>query len=358
MTPDIAPLGVPACADDAAWCAYVDIFNAAYAHDAGTDLLSWDRVDLLSRLQRQEHQEIHAYVARDDGVTIGAASLEFDRSTKNDVEFMVSVDPTHHGRGIDDALYEHLEHEARRLGRSVAIDFKATPVDGSGMDDADVIRPSSGIGGVPRSDENAKLLTARGYALGQVERASAYSRRSDPAVLRTLLADALAVAGSDYEPVWWSGRTPNAYVDAYAYAVSRMSTDIPAGDLTLEEQTWDAARIRAREDRVDTTGQTWNISAVVHRPTGTIVAFNELVVPADRTRPTENYGTLVLTEHRGRRLGTVVKCLGLIGWHETERESRCVFTFNAEENRHMLDVNERVGFVPRFWEGVWQKTLD
>ena len=100
MTPDIAPLGVPASADDAAWCAYVDIFNAAYAHDAGTDLLSWDRVDLLSRLQRQEHQEIHAYVARDGGVTIGAASLEFDRSTKNDVEFMVSVDPTHHGRGI------------------------------------------------------------------------------------------------------------------------------------------------------------------------------------------------------------------------------------------------------------------
>ena len=221
-----------------------------------------------------------------------------------------------------------------------------------------MIRPSSGIGGVPRSDEHAKLLTARGYALGQVERASTYPRGSDPAVLRALLADALAVAGSDYEPVWWSGRTPNAYVDAYAYAVSRMSTDIPAGDLTLEEQTWDAARIRAREDRVDTTGQTWNISAVVHRPTGTIVAFNELVVPADRTRPTENYGTLVLTEHRGRRLGTVVKCLGLIGWHETERESRCVFTFNAEENRHMLDVNERVGFVPRFWEGVWQKTLD
>ncbi|HLS92774.1 MAG TPA: GNAT family N-acetyltransferase [Microbacterium sp.] len=353
----VTPLDIPERPDDADWRAYIDIVNASYSADSGDDMLVWHADVTLAAMRDQRYTVKAPFLAWDDGTPIGAGIVEFDRSTARDVDLSYAVLASRRGRGVADALLERLEREAAAIGRTNAQTTAATAVWPDSLDERDVLRPSSGFGGMPRDDENVRTLLARGYALGQVERASAYRADADPGVLQSMLAAATARAGSDYEPVWWSGATPDEHVDAYAYAVSRMATDVPSGDLDWEEAAWDAERIRAREARVERTGQLWLVAAVVHRPTGRIVAFNELVVPPDRTQATENYGTLVLREHRGRRLGTIVKCLGLLRWREVVPTSPAVFTFNAEENRYMLDVNEAVGFRPVFWEGGWQKEL-
>lgn len=357
MRTTITPLVVPDDASHPDLVRYVEIMNASYAHDAGNDLLTWRPDVELSRLTSQEHRVVRVFLAREGSEIVGAGSLEFERSTTRDVELMVSVEPTRREHALSDALYQRLEDEARALGRTNAVEYSSTATDVRELDEADVIRPPSGIGGLPRASDSVRLLLARGYTLGIVERASVHDLRAEPSSIREMLAGAERTAGADYEPVWWSGRTPDEYVDAYAYAISRMSTDAPHGDIDIEEETWDAARIRAREDRVASIDQLWGITAVVHRPSGRIVAFNELVIGADRTSVTENYGTLVLAGHRGRRLGTIVKCFGLLKWRETVPDSPAVFTFNAEENRYMLDVNEAVGFVPMHWEGAWNKQL-
>jgi len=356
MSVTIEPLSVPETVNTEVE-EYARVVNASYSHSAGTGILTWEAKNLLAQLQNQTYSTSRAYLARDGGRIVGATSLQFDNSTAREAEIMVAVDPAHPDPSLADSLYGRIEREAAALGRGLLIDYVPTSADASRLAESDVIRPPSGVAGVPRGDARSRILMARGYELGLVERASVFERPADASELRRILDAASADAGSDYEPIWWSRRTPEEHVDAYAYAVSRMSTDVPSGDIDVDEQTWDAERIRARDERHASVGHLFCVAAVVHRPSAQIVAFNELIVASDRAKPTENGGTLVLSEHRGHRLGTIVKALGLLRWLEAAPESPAVFTFNAEENRYMLDVNERVGFRPVFWEGAWSRQL-
>ena len=97
--------------------------------------------------------------------------------------------------------------------------------------------------------------------------------------------------------------------------------------------------------------------AVEHVPTGALAGFSELSVPAPGGRSVEQHDTLVLSEHRGKRLGMLLKAANLIRLQKVAPGHPSVITFNAEENRHMLDVNEAVGFVAIGYEGAWKKVV-
>lgn len=322
-------------------------------HDSGTDLFDVLPAEWLVGLRSTRYAERIVRIAREGDELVGVMMLQYDRGGERNASLEQYVPPRHRGRGIEDALLAEGERLAREHGRSLIETWNLVPHATTGER---LVSPA-GLGSVPADADTTRLLQRHGYALGQVERVSTFSFAGSLAPAERMLAEALERAGADYRPVWWQTPAPDEYVDGYAAAVGRMGLDVPSGDLEWEPEHWDAERVRYRERLKAEAGQIMAVTAVIHEPTGTVAAFNELVIGPDRTRPTENYGTLVVPEHRGHRLGTIVKCLGLIRWHELVPTSPQVMTFNAEENRFMLDVNEAVGFVPAAYSGEWQKEL-
>lgn len=332
----------------------IEVFNRGVEHDIGLDHLRWEPAEMLPSWLDQRYVARGGHLVRRGGVPVGALQWGASREDgARNLEFDLVTTPEGRGLGIEELLMRRLLDDAREAGRSVLQTFSIHRVDAPG----ERLDAPTGYGSVPR-DAWSRFFLDHGFVLQQVERNSVFDLRGSLADVSRMLDEALAHAGADYRVVTWTGSTPEEHREAYAYILSRMSTDVPMADLDLPEETWDVERVLHRDRRLAAGGLLIGVAAVEHIPTGRLVAYNELGIGEDRTRPTNQWGTLVVSEHRGRRLGSIVKCANLLRWAELVATSPFVSTFNAEENRPMLDVNEAIGFVPLTVAGAWQRVLE
>lgn len=332
----------------------VRLANAVCRYYTGHDYLDQEPTEMLAPWHDQTDWGHVGFTAERDGRIIGAVTAMYaQRDDSETLDFDLMVDPGHWGGGVEEALLAAIEEEAQRLGRTVVQTWTLHRPDPP----SDPLQPSTGWGVIPANDPQTRFHLENGYTLEQVERNSAFDLRGPFDLVERMLAEALAAAGDDYRVVTWTSPTPEEHIDSFAHVISRMSTDVPAGGLVIEEEKWDADRVRRRDARLRNQGLTVSVACVEHVPTSRIVAYNELVIGEDGTAATQQYGTLVVKEHRGHRLGVIIKCANLLRWREIAPESPRVSTFNAEENRHMLDINEAIGFVPVSYAGAWKKVL-
>lgn len=141
----------------------------------------------------------------------------------------------------------------------------------------------------------------------------------------------------------WLGVVPSELAETFANAKSAMG-DMPTGDMDYGTTTWDTDRVRDMAEVVEKRGDTLLTVAALH---GDMIAgFTELVIPVgDGTRAIQ-YDTAVVPEHRGNGLGLWVKA-AMLDWLRAEWPAvEEIETDNAEDNEHMLAVNERLGFRP------------
>jgi GNAT superfamily N-acetyltransferase len=169
------------------------------------------------------------------------------------------------------------------------------------------------------------------------------------------LEEAARAAGPDYEVLTWRDRTPDDLVEDRALLGRRRSTDAPSGDVPVEEEHWDAARVREEEAAHVARGRTVLTGGAVRD--GRLVAYTELHVPLEQPGRAQQGATLVLREHRGHRLGARVKTAVLREVAATLPQVRRISTYNAESNRPMVAVNEALGFRRAGGLSAWTRRL-
>ena len=273
------------------------------------------------------------------GTVVGSVSLGAPRLDNTHlVTAELYVHPAHRRRGAGRALLAAVEKRAADAGRTVVL----------------VRQEESHRHVVPSPHRDFAL--AHGYALAQRD------LRSDLAVpvesVRLLaLESACAVRARGYGAVTWTGPCPDVYAEDRAALSRCISADIPLGDLDVEPEAWDVDRVRRSEDQHAAEGRLVLSAGAVHRDTGRLVAYTELHVPHAEPERAYQWDTVVLPEHRGHRLGTVVKIANLRRLATVSPATSTVTTCNAEDNRYMIAVNAALGFTVVGASLEWQKRL-
>lgn len=330
----------------------------------GYDDLADEARDVLAGMDSQEYTTKQRFVAvRTDAPetpgpqdVLGHLAVALPTSSNTHLgELSVQVRPAHRRHGIGSALWETGERVLVDAGRTVLFtdtQHGTEPAPGPGA-----LEARTGAGRVPADDPGPRFVRSKGYALEQVERHSILPLPVDPGALDRLRAQALAAAGPDHRTHVWEDDVPEQWREQVGTLFTRMSTDAPLGDIDFREDPWDARRVGVWLEELRAKGHGLLMTVAEHVPSGTLAAFSVLDYPEDRPAFAYQEDTLVLREHRGRRLGMLVKVVNLDELAVRRPTTERIHTWNAEENDHMLAINIDLGFTPAGGYAGWQKRV-
>jgi len=295
----------------------------------------------LQELHRAPEKRRSAFAAVADRTVVGSVEvIETLRDNPDSAMIWLAVHPDHRGRGVGTALLQHAERVATDDGRTVL------------RSETEWLADST--------DEGEGFAIRHGYAVAQTSLRSDLALPADVAELTRLRdgsepSDAGRSTAYAMESV--TGMPPGGWLDALAELNRRMSTDMPLGDLALEEEDWDAERVRRAMQRLLDAGRALLTSVARHRESGRLVGFTEVGVSAGTPDLAYQGSTLVLKEHRGHGLGLRLKAANSLAVMDTLPAVTRVRTWNADDNVHMLAVNRRLGYLLDAYHRLWQKRL-
>ncbi|MDN3444469.1 GNAT family N-acetyltransferase [Microbacterium sp. APC 3901] len=349
------PLVLPARADAADAAEFRELArvrNAVYRELTGRTEQDLTPEALLPILRSRKERTTAVWTVRVGEEMVGRTVIDVPHEEGSRVAIAaIELHPRVWGRGIGTAILPHVEAFARLHDRMVIQNWTEQPAS-----EGPRLEARTGFGSVP-DDHVARFLIRHGFSLEQVYRVSRLEVNAETVRRAEELRDDARASSQDYRVIRWMLPTPAEHVDGYAWLKSRMSTDAPSADLETDEEVWDAERLIESERRVAEMGQIIQVTVAQHVATGELAAFTELRIGPDPSATTHQHDTLVLKEHRGHRLGQLVKCDALLSWTGVAPGSRDVITYNAEENRPMLSINEAMGFTAIAYEGAWKKEL-
>jgi GNAT superfamily N-acetyltransferase len=311
--------------------AWVEVYAASGREAFGDEHTAWGADELRVLEAKDDRRTLNVAAVGPDGAVVGAASVVLRLRDNPRAGFIsLAVHPDHRRRGIGSRLLAWVEDRAREAGRTVFI--------------AETEWREGGV------DSHGEGFAARhGYVAAQ------HTLRSTLRLPATL--PGLEEGSDDYVLETSVDGIPESWLEDRAELQRRMSTDAPLGELQLEEEDWDAARVRDQYATILAMGRQVVETVARHVPSGRLVGYTQVQVsPAT---PTLGYqqDTLVVREHRGRRLGLRLKAANSAAVMEHLPVVTAVRTWNADDNTHMLAVNRRLGYTVDAHLCEWQKVV-
>lgn len=292
----------------------------------------------LTGLYNSEQVELWVGAVADEPVAAVVLSLPVHDNVSL-AKIKLKVHPDHrrrgYGRGTVDAMLDTARDRGRTrvLGEVPTFTRTADPSQGEAL--------AKSVGARPMLVEKRRLLDIGALSA------------SDLAAWHT---EALE-ASTGYSTVAWCDHTPAAHVADMAELLGLMSTDPPQGELVLEPECWDDERYLQRERSIIDRRRIHLVVAAREDVTGQIVGYTDIGVPGGGATVGYQWDTIVRADHRGHRLGLLLKLANLTELGRTLPEVRYLNTWNADDNAHMVAVNERLGYRPMEGWSEWQLDL-
>ena len=307
--------------NEAALRAWWEVGHAATAERPGKPWPLWEQSRVALPADNPE-RGITLLGAIDGREMVGAGLLT--RTLRENLHAAMAfawTRPDRTRQGIGRRLVDELEVVAVGDGRTTIQSEAFLAPGGSGTAEAFAVAMGYDVAG----RESIKEL-----ALGD------YVARRD-----ALAAEAAAAAG--YRIITFDTVCPEEHLDSFGRLLGMLMSEVPLGELDLDDSEWTPERIRDAEQRQVEIGRHVQ-TAMAIAPDGSVAGVSDVRVDDSDAGHAEVGITLVDPAHRGRRLGLALK----LATHDLAVAAYpslvSVDTSNAEVNTHMNAVNEALGY--------------
>jgi GNAT superfamily N-acetyltransferase len=273
--------------------------------------------------------QVMALASGEGGEACGGYVLELPQCENRHTGFMsFLVTPAGRRRGTGTGLLRHAAEVARSHQRTVLWSYIKAGSAGEAF--------AGTLGGRPGLVHVRRLLDIGSIPAGHL------------AGLRARAGQAAA----GYSLLSWQGPAPQEWIGQVA-AVQNALADAPhqPGE---QVRVMDAERVRQAEERSAWQGHRRYSVAARCDQTGELAGLTQVCVDPHTPDWASQLITAVSRAHRGHRLGMLIKVAMLDLLAGAEPGLRYMFTGNAQDNAHMIAINEEIGFRIldqwRFWE--------
>lgn len=347
-------------AEDAAdFLAAVEVGRKVRMQTWGSDDLAYSPEEKLLELADPYERQV-ILVARVDGRIVGTADIALPLTENLDVaEFTLDILPEYQRRGVGRRLLEAAEHFAKSEGRTrILVDTNHPGATLDEFSQAQLV-PEAGQGFVPLGSREVDFARRTGYTLEHIEQFSSCSLPLDTKLVADLTAEAEEANAGRYRLHHWTDRCPDEWLEAVAVLENQAGADLDADLEGAADQglVFDGDMLREAEEVSLAQGRRTVVTAVEEIASGSLVGLTTITVLARRPDVVFQDDTSVLDQHRGHKLGLLIKVANMVRLAEQFPDARVIYTWNAPENRYLLTVNRQLGFTTAGVTGIWLKEL-